>query len=103
MVREHLRISNLSINRANFEVMIDQETLLVPLKEFEILFLLLSRARHVVSRELLIEHVWGTDFQGNESTLNTHINRIRDRLKRHGAHVEIHTVRGVGYKIEVSK
>ncbi|CAH1200443.1 Heme response regulator HssR [Paenibacillus plantiphilus] len=99
-IRDNLQISNLSINRNDFEVTIEQETLLMPLKEFEILSLLVSRASKVTSRSLLIEHVWGADFEGNESTLNTHINRIRDRLKRHDAKVEIQTVRGIGYKLE---
>lgn len=48
----------------------------------------------------MIEQAWGADYEGSEQTLNTHINRIRDRLKKYGATVEIQTIRGIGYKLE---
>ncbi|MDN7242896.1 response regulator transcription factor [Planococcus sp. N028] len=102
-VQEHLQAGNLSINRRNFEVAIGNETLILPLKEFELLSLLVSRANLATPRTLLMDYVWGEEHEGNEMTLNTHINRIRDRLKRHGANVEIQTLRGIGYKLEVSK
>lgn len=101
-VQENLSAGNLAINRKNFEVTINNETLILPLKEFEVLSLLVSRANMATPRSLLMEYVWGEDNEGNEMTLNTHINRIRDRLKRAGADVEIHTLRGIGYKLEVS-
>ncbi|MFS0726826.1 response regulator transcription factor [Paenibacillus sp. 1P07SE] len=97
---EHLRIGNLSINRITYEVTIDQETIILPLKEFELLSHLVARAHQPVTRNLLMEYVWGEDYAGNEMTLNTHINRIRERLKRHHATVEIQTLRGIGYKLE---
>ncbi|KOF10646.1 heme transporter CcmC [Planococcus glaciei] len=102
-LQENLNAGNLSINRRNFEVAIDHETLILPLKEFEILSVLAARANMATPRSLLMEQVWGEDNEGNEMTLNTHINRIRDRLKRYGANVEIHTLRGIGYKLEAPK
>ncbi|CEG23868.1 Heme response regulator HssR [Planococcus massiliensis] len=102
-VQENLQAGNVSINRRNFEVAIGHETLILPLKEFELLSLLVSRANQATPRPLLMEYVWGEDHDGNEMTLNTHINRIRDRLKRYGADVEIHTLRGIGYKLEAPK
>ncbi|MGI2329170.1 response regulator transcription factor [Planococcus sp. YIM B11945] len=102
-VSEQLQAGNVAINRKNFEVAIGSETLILPLKEFEILSLLVSRANMATPRSLLMDYVWGEEHEGNELTLNTHINRIRDRLKRHGANVEIHTLRGIGYKLEASK
>ncbi|MDN7246226.1 response regulator transcription factor [Planococcus shenhongbingii] len=102
-IQEILHAGNLSINRRNFEVAINNETLILPLKEFELLSLLVSRANMATPRSLLLEHVWGEDNESNEMTLNTHINRIRDRLKRYGANVEIHTLRGIGYKLEAPK
>lgn len=102
-LQENLNAGNLSINRRNFEVAIDHETLILPLKEFEILSVLAARANMATPRSLLMEQVWGEDNEGNEMTLNTHINRIRDRLKRYGANVEIHTLRGIGYKFEAPK
>lgn len=49
-----------------------------------------------------MEQVWGYDYEGDEQTLNTHVKRIRERLHRYNTDVEITTVRGVGYKLEVS-
>lgn len=98
-----IKVGNLTIDRKNFELIINQDTVLPPLKEFELLSLLASRANKIIPRTFLVEQVWGVDYEGGEQTLNTHINRIRDRLKKYDATVEIHTVRGIGYKLEVTK
>ena len=74
---------------------------MLPMKEFELLSLLAAKAGRDLSRTHLLEQTWGYDYEGNELTLNTHINRLRERLKRYGAGVEIQTIRGVGYKLEV--
>lgn len=102
-VQENIQAGNVAINRRNFEVAIGDETVILPLKEFEILSLLVSRTNLATPRGLLFEYVWGEDHDVSEMTLNTHINRIRDRLKRYGATVEIHTMRGIGYKLEALK
>jgi two-component system, OmpR family, response regulator len=98
-----LKVGNVKINRNDYEVIINDETILFPLKEFELLTMLANRANKVTPRSALIEQAWGEDYQGNELTLNTHMNRMRDRLKRYKASIEIHTVRGIGYRLEVTK
>ncbi|OLO39398.1 DNA-binding response regulator [Alkalihalophilus pseudofirmus] len=98
-----IKVGNLMINRKNFEVIINDKNILLPLKEFEILCLLANRINKITPRAELIEQVWGVDYEGSEQTLNTHINRIRERLKKYAASVEIQTVRGIGYKLEVTK
>ncbi len=98
-----IEVGNLKIDRKNFEVVINQETIMLPMKEFELLSLLAAKAHKIIQRTLLIEQTWGADYEGGEMTLNTHINRIRERLKRYGATVEIQTVRGIGYKLEANK
>jgi two-component system, OmpR family, response regulator len=95
-----VKAGNLTIDRKSFEVEINQETILFPLKEFELLSLLSSRKNKITPRAILIEQAWGADYEGSEQTLNTHINRVRDRLKKYGATVEIQTIRGIGYKLE---
>lgn len=72
------------------------------MRELEILAFLLQRSGHNVSRWDLIDEIWGESLEQPEFTLNTHINRIRERLKRAEANVEIVTLRGFGYKLEVS-
>lgn len=99
-IQDTVQISNIVINRKNFEVKINEETIILPLKEFEILSLLIARTNQITPRSLLMEHVWGYENEGNELSLNTHINRIRERLKHYAAKVEIHTMRGIGYKLE---
>lgn len=98
-----IKVGNLTINRKSFEVVAGTETLLMPLKEFELLSLLASRPDQVFTRDTLMEKIWGYDYEGSEQTLNTHIKRIRERLSRIGASVEIQTMRGVGYKLEVQE
>jgi two-component system, OmpR family, response regulator len=98
-----IKVGNLMIDRKNFEININQETILLPLKEFELLSLLASRVNKITPRTVLVEQIWGADYEGGEQTLNTHINRIRERLKKYEATVEIQTVRGIGYKLEVMK
>ena len=96
-----LEIGNVKIDRKNFEVTIKNETVLLPLKEFELLTLLAERSGKIVQRIFLIEQTWGFDSEGNDYTLNTHINRLRERLVRYEADVKILTVRGIGYKVEL--
>lgn len=98
-----IQAGNMKIDRNSFEVEINQETILFPLKEFELLTILASRLNKTTPRSLLIEQAWGTDYVGSEQTLNTHINRIRERLRKHEASLEIMTIRGIGYRLEELK
>ena len=82
--------------------MIGENTLILPLKEFELLALLASRPNQVFTRGVIMEQVWGYDYDGDEQTLNTHVKRVRERLHRYDTGAEITTVRGVGYKLEVT-
>lgn len=92
----------LKINRQSYEVSAGKKVLLLPLKEFELLSVLASRVNTVFTREHLIERVWGYDYEGDEQTLNVHIKRVRNKLEKLTDEVVISTVRGVGYKLEVS-
>lgn len=100
-VDQMIEVGDLVIHRANYEVMINDHTLLLPLKEFELLSVLASRPGYVFSRDMLIERVWGIDFSGDEQTVNVHIKRIREKLNPLTKNIKITTVRGVGYKLEV--
>lgn len=98
----HIRVGPLKINRQSYEVSIGKKILLLPLKEFELLSVLASKPNHVFERDLLIERVWGFDYEGDEQTLNVHIKRLRDKLEGLPEGIKISTVRGVGYKLEVA-
>ncbi|MFD1020237.1 response regulator transcription factor [Thalassobacillus hwangdonensis] len=95
------KIGDMTIDRKSYEVQIGEHNLLLPLKEFELLALLAAHPNHVFSRNDLIEKIWGFDFEGDDRTVNVHIKRIRERLSNLTETIEIVTIRGVGYKLEV--
>jgi two-component system, OmpR family, response regulator len=95
-----LYIGDATINKKSYEVQIGSRTLLLPLKEFELLYYLASNPKHVFSREHLIEQIWGLDFQGDDRTVDVHIKRLRERFSKLTNDFQIKTVRGVGYMLE---
>ena len=99
--QETFEVGDMFIDRRSFEVTVGNQTLMLPLKEFELLALLASRPNQVFPRATIMEQIWGFDYEGDEQTLNTHIKRIRERIAKHTNCVAITTVRGVGYKLEV--
>ena len=73
----------------------------LPLKEFELLELLLRNAGRVLTRGQLIDRVWGTDYVGDTKTLDVHVKRLRAKIEPDpGNPVHLVTVRGLGYKFE---
>jgi DNA-binding response OmpR family regulator len=98
-----LTIGNTTINKKSYEVQIGNRTLLLPLKEFELLTYLASNPKQVFSREHLINQIWGLDFEGDERTVDVHIKRLRERFSTLTDDFKINTVRGVGYLLEVQR
>ena len=82
-------------------VTVDGDTVTMPLKEFELLELLLRNAGRVLTRGMLIDRIWGSDYVGDGKTLDVHVKRIRAKIEPDPA-VPVHlvTVRGLGYKFE---
>ncbi len=75
----------------------------LPLKEFELLEVLLRNADRVLTRMQLIDRVWGVDYVGDTKTLDVHVKRLRAKIERDPASPRhIVTVRGLGYKFESS-
>ncbi|WP_119696946.1 response regulator transcription factor [Microbacterium halotolerans] len=82
-------------------VQVDSEGINMPLKEFELLELLMRNAGRVLTRGQLIDRVWGSDYFGDTKTLDVHIKRIRSRIeKTPGSPEMLVTVRGLGYRFE---
>jgi two-component system response regulator RegX3 len=76
----------------------------LPLKEFELLEQLLASAGRVVTREALIDRVWGYDYVGDTKTLDVHIKRLRSRIELDPSKPTlITTIRGLGYRLEASR
>lgn len=82
-------------------VAVDGGEISMPLKEFELLEVLMRNAGRVMTRGQLIDRVWGSDYFGDTKTLDVHIKRIRSRIESDpGAPVMLLTVRGLGYRFE---
>ena len=84
------------------EVLIRGEQVNLPLKEFELLALLLENAGRVLTRETLIDRVWGHDYVGDTKTLDVHVKRLRAQGRGRSVRLRtrIVTIRGLGYKYE---
>ena len=82
-------------------VAVDGETVALPLKEFDLLELLLRNAGRVLTRMQLIDRVWGSDYVGDTKTLDVHVKRVRAKIEPDpGNPTLLVTVRGLGYKLE---
>lgn len=96
-----ITVGDISIDPEQHEVVIRGVTSTLPLKEFELLHLLIANAGRVLPRETLIDRVWGTDYVGDTKTLDVHVKRLRGKIEDDPANpVRIVTIRGLGYKYE---
>jgi len=97
-------VGDVALDPEEHVVTIGGEQVPMPLKEFEVLRLLLSNAGRVLTREVLIDRVWGSDYVGDTKTLDVHIKRLRSKIEDDpGAPTTIVTIRGLGYKFERPK
>lgn len=98
---ERIEMGDLIIDIARHEVTLSGKVLTLTLKEFELLKLLALNANKVLSREYLIEQVWGYDFAGEGRTVDVHIHWLREKIEKDPNNPgRIQTVRGVGYRFE---
>ena len=101
---EALQVGDVALDPQRHEVTIRGEVVSLPLKEFELLELLLANAGHVLPRETLIDRVWGSDYVGDTKTLDVHVKRLRAKVEPDpSAPTRIVTIRGLGYKYDVPR
>ena len=99
-----LEVGDVALDPERHEVVIRGEGVQLPLKEFELLEILLANAGRVLPRDTLIDRVWGTDYVGDTKTLDVHVKRLRAKVEiDSSAPTRIVTIRGLGYKYEVPK
>jgi two-component system, OmpR family, response regulator RegX3 len=99
-----LEVGDVSLDPERHEVIIRDSDVQLPLKEFELLELLLVNAGRVLTRETLIDRVWGSDYVGDTKTLDVHIKRLRSKVEDDPSNPSrIVTIRGLGYKFETPK
>lgn len=98
---QSVQIGQVAIDKSSTTVAMNGQRMDIPMKEFELLFFLASYAGKTLSRDRLIEEIWGYDFEGNERTLDVHIGRLRERFPTNVSGIQITTIRGLGYRLEV--
>lgn len=96
--QEVLCLGEITLDPARHAAYVSGEPCGLTYKEFELLHLLLVNAGIVMKRDLLMERIWGIDFEGESRTLDMHIGTLRRKLGEAGVHIK--TVRNVGYMIE---
>lgn len=98
---DHLEAGPVRMDVERHVVFVNDEQVAMPLKEFELLEMLLRNTGRVLTRMQLIDRVWGSDYVGDTKTLDVHIKRLRAKIEPEPASPRyIMTVRGLGYKLE---
>ncbi len=96
-------VGDVVVDVSRHEVLVRGDLVPIPLKEFELLELLLLNAGRVLTRDVLIDRIWGPNYFGDTKTLDVHIKRLRAKVEDDpSVPVRIVTVRGVGYRYERS-
>ena len=94
-------MGNIKLDRTKLEMSAGEISEQLPLKEFELLFTLVSSPGKIFTRDQLIQLIWGYDYEGDERTVDVHIKRLRERLNHmKNVGMEIKTIRGLGYRAE---
>ncbi|MFP5115796.1 response regulator transcription factor [Bacillaceae bacterium C204] len=102
-VSQTITIDEFMLNRKTHEISFKNKDFTIPLKEFDLLFKLASYPGKTFSREVLIEDIWGYDYEGDERTVDVHIKRLRERFSEEEFPFRIQTIRGLGYRFEVKQ
>lgn len=99
-VDELIRVGSITIDSENYEAYRNNEKLQLTLKEYELLKLLAETPGRVLTRDFLLDRIWGYEFYGETRTVDVHIRHIRMKLGDDAGMIE--TVRGVGYRMTAS-
>jgi len=92
--KDQLTIGELEIDKTSYTVKVDQKEVVLPKKEFELLYFLMQNPNKVFNREELLKNIWGTDVYVLARTVDVHIRKIREKIGED----YIKTIKGVGYK-----
>ena len=100
-IGEILSYEDLTLNKGTLELSCKKDTIRLGLKETQIMELLLSNSGQVIPKNLLIEKVWGIDSNAEYNNIEVYISFLRQKLNSLDTSVQIRTIRGVGYQLEV--
>ncbi len=93
-----LTVGNFTINKSRREAQIDDKTLDLTHTQFELLYMFLTNVNIALSREVIINKIWGYDYESDDRTIDAHIKYLRAKLGKYRSYIK--TVRKVGYKFE---
>jgi two-component system alkaline phosphatase synthesis response regulator PhoP len=94
--RDVIKIGKFTIDKTSYTLLVDDEQVALPKKEFELLYFLAESPGKVFSRDELLQNIWGSDVYVLARTVDVHIRRVREKIGNEC----IKTVKGVGYKFE---
>jgi two-component system, OmpR family, response regulator NblR len=100
--KEQLCFGDLILDLSTRRLFINSKGIDLTMKEFELLKYLMAHPREVLTREQILENVWGYDFQGESNVIEVYIRYLRLKIEQEGQKRLIHTVRGVGYVLRES-
>src|SRR5207302_3191121 len=101
---EVLKVGEVRLDPGRHEVMVRSSDVTLPLKEFELLELLLSNAGRVLTRDTLIDRIWGPHYVGDTKPRDVHIKRLRAKIEEDPSNPTlITTIRGLGYRFEAGR
>jgi two-component system, OmpR family, response regulator RegX3 len=102
--RRLIEVGDVAVDPERHEVTVRGGPIRMPLREFELLTLLIENAGRVLPREVIIDRAWGSDYHGDTKTLDVHIKRIRSKIEEDPRNPSrIVTIRGLGYKYELPR
>jgi DNA-binding response OmpR family regulator len=96
---QSVQVGNVVLNRRTFQVSRGGAPVTMPLKEFDLLFLLASHPGQIFTRDQLILQIWGLHYEGDGRTVDVHISRLREKFSSNGEGFQIETARGLGYRL----
>jgi two-component system response regulator RegX3 len=96
-----IEVGDVCLDAARHAVFVNGDPVGLPLKEFELLELLMANAGRVLTRDVLMDRIWGPNYFGDTKTLDVHVKRVRSKIEKDPTNPSrIVTVRGVGYRYE---
>jgi len=101
---QSVKLGRVVLDRVGYRVSFenDKPPATLPLKEFELLYMLASYPGQLFTRDMLIQKIWGFDYDGDERTVDTHIKKLREKFADYAADFRIVTLRGLGYRLETA-
>lgn len=97
-MKNYLGYESLKLDSSRFEVLVNNQVIDFTLKEYELLEFLINHKGKALSRDVLLDRLWGFEYDGDTRIVDVHIFKIREKLKPYG--IKIKTIRGVGYMLE---